>query len=278
MNNIKKQMVLHCGGEVISRDDLNYLITPQATATFCPVPHTTLLDELYRTFSEHNIHVVQEQFAVAKQGQRLFGVMEIESEAADYTTVVAVRNAHDHSEAIKVGLGTKVFVCDNLSFSAEFQMKRKHTLNALRDLPKQITGLVAKAQNARSKQDAQITSYKNTPLDERDGHHLLALMAKFGVFPVTKFLEVEKEFIHPRHNEFLEGGHTAWTLMNSVTEILKGTSVLALPERTMKLHSVLDHHIGPITTPIEEVVVDEFGQLDFAALLDMPAALIPDFA
>jgi hypothetical protein len=46
----------------------------------------------------------------------------------------------------------------------------------------------------------------------------------------------------------------------------------------MRLHSVLDHHIGPVLTPMEDIVVDEFGQMDFAALLDMPAALIPDFA
>jgi hypothetical protein len=278
MLNLEKAMCLHTGGERISRDDLAYIDTPPATATFCPVPHTKLLTEMFKTFADHNINVIQEQFAVSKQGQRMFGVLEIESDKADYSTVIAVRNAHDHSESIKLGLGTGVWVCDNMSFTAEFQMKRKHTAHVLRDLPKQISGLVAKAQNARHKQDEQITAYKNAPLDERDAHHLLAVMAKFGAFPITKFLEIEKEFIEPRHDEFRENGYTAWTLMNAVTEILKGTSLLALPDRTMRLHSVLDHHIGPVLTPMEDIVVDEFGQMDFAALLDMPATLIPDFA
>jgi hypothetical protein len=278
MLNFEKALYLHTGGERISRDDLAYTDTPAATPTFCPVPHAKLLTQMYNTFADHNINILQEQFAVSKQGQRMFGVIELESEAADYSTIIAVRNAHDHSESIKLGLGTGVFVCDNLAFSAEFMMRRKHTAHVMRDLPKQIGGLIAKAQDARHKQKEQITAYKNTPLDEKEAHHLMALLAKSGAFPVTKFLEVEKEFAHPRHDEFMESGHTAWTLMNAVTEVLKGTSLLALPDRTMRLHSILDHHIGPVLTPMEDIVVDEFGQMDFAALLDMPAALIPDFA
>jgi len=272
--NLNPMMFLHTGGEAISKSDLAYIRTPSATETWCPVPHSTLLDEMYRAFSAHNIQILQEQFAISKEGQRMFGVLEIESETADYSTIVAVRNCHDHSESIKVGLGTRVFVCDNMAFSAEFQMKRKHTAHVLKDLPKQIDGLIAKANDARAKQDAQIANYKAANLSDADANNLLVLMAKAAVFPTTKILEVHKEYHQPRHEEFAD--KTAWSLMNATTEILKGTSIVALPDRTRRLHSILDHHIGPVAdfanTPETFVTIDCNGQLDFADLLAMPVA------
>jgi len=269
MLNLDNALYLHTGGERISRNEIGYIPTPDSTNSFCPVPHNVLLDEMYRAFSEHNIQVLQEQFAVAKQGQRLFGVMELESDAADYSTVIAVRNAHDHSNSIRLGIGTGVWVCDNMAFSAEFQTRRKHTTHVLRDLPRCVSGLIATAQDARRQQQRQIEAYKNTPLSTEQGHHLIVVLAKNNAFPPHKLLSVEREFETPSHEEFVEHGHTAWTLMNAVTEHLKGTSLLTLPDRTRRMHSVLDHYCAPAEVP---PMAPQMGQLDFDALLQLPVA------
>lgn len=46
----------------------------------------------------------------------------------------------------------------------------------------------------------------------------------------------------PRHPEFEP--RTAWSWFNSVTEMLKGVSMLALPTRTQALRRLLDYQVG----------------------------------
>jgi len=65
------------------------------------------------------------------------------------------------------------------------------------------------------------------------------------VLPVTRLPHALKEFREPSHAEFLDDGRrTAWTFFNSVTEVLKGRTLDALPRRTQALHGLLDSACG----------------------------------
>ncbi len=282
MLNFDNALFLHTGGTPITKDDLGYIPVPPSTDTFCPVPHHILLQEMHQAFTEHNLKVLQEQFAISKQGQRMFGVIELASDTTDYATLVAVRNSHDHSESIKLGLGTGVFVCDNMAFSAEFQLSRRHTSRVLSDLPNKVRALVATANTARQQQDAQINLYKQTELSPRDAHHLIVLLAKNRAFPASRALDVCREYDAPKHEEFAP--RTVWSLMNATTEVLKGTSLLVMPERTSRMHSTFDHFCPPRPTAIGETAdlfmsIDaEDGFVDFNDLMGLPAQRLPEHA
>ena len=43
--------------------------------------------------------------------------------------VVGVRNSHDKSFPAGLVIGASIFVCDNLSFSGEVKLARKHTVH-----------------------------------------------------------------------------------------------------------------------------------------------------
>jgi len=47
--------------------------------------------------------------------------------AADFALVVGLRNSHDKSFPAGLVIGASVLVCDNLSFSGEVRLARKHT-------------------------------------------------------------------------------------------------------------------------------------------------------
>src|ERR1041384_4160845 len=69
---------------------------------------------------------------------------------ADLASVLGVRNSYDRSLAVGLTLGSRVFCCDNLAFSGEVTMHRKHTLNVFRDLPDLIYRMLS--QVARSEE------------------------------------------------------------------------------------------------------------------------------
>lgn len=55
--------------------------------------------------------------------------------------MVGLRNSHDKRFLVGISFGSRVFVCDNLAFTGDHVVKRKHTANLKRDLP----GLVHRA-------------------------------------------------------------------------------------------------------------------------------------
>ncbi len=75
--------------------------------------------------------------SLSHNNNRYFGLMEVKRQVndPDYCWVVGVRNSHDKSFPAGITAGASVFVCDNLSFSGEVKLARKHTRFITRDLP-----------------------------------------------------------------------------------------------------------------------------------------------
>ena len=64
----------------------------------------------------------EERLALAKEGQRLFGLLALEMPgfvASDFGCILGLRTSYDRSFANGLCIGATVFVCDNLSFRSE---------------------------------------------------------------------------------------------------------------------------------------------------------------
>ena len=133
----KLNLILHCGGKHTSRDDLMAAPTPAATETWQPIPHIDLLNSVGETLERSGMTIVNEAHGLSKDGDRYFGMLQVMNgnNPEDYAMIVGVRNSHDKSFPAALALGAGVFVCDNLSFSGEVKLARRHTRNILRDLP-----------------------------------------------------------------------------------------------------------------------------------------------
>jgi len=79
-------------------------------------------------------------------GLRYFGLMEVQRAESDedYCWVLGLRNSHDKTFPAGITAGASVFVCDNLSFSGEVKLARKHTTHITRDLPRLVQSAVGK--------------------------------------------------------------------------------------------------------------------------------------
>ena len=129
------------------------------------------------------------------------------------------KNSYDRSLAVGLTLGSRVFCCDNLAFSGEVTMHRKHTVNVFRDLPDLIYRMLSKVAAMRVRTDGEIAAMKDRELQPATAHHLMVQAIRSGVLPASRLPKIIEAWEEPAHAEFLS--RTAWSLFNAFTEVAK---------------------------------------------------------
>jgi len=236
-------LVLHCGGALAKRNEVIKVITPRATETWTPIPHIDLVSQVENTLKSNGLVVGTQAHSLTHNGSRYFGLMEVQRKQSDpdYCWVLGLRNSHDKTFPAGITAGAQVFVCDNLSFTGEVKIARKHTRFITRDLPQLVQGAIGKLMERWHHQDTRLATYKLADLDDRTAHDLLIRATDVGVCPNQFIPRVLHEWREPQHEDF--GPRNVWSFFNAFTEVLKG-NLVELPKRTERLHGLLDSHVG----------------------------------
>lgn len=251
MNDSNFKVYVGGKGAVVDRNGLANIPTPEPVGRWFPVPHMTLVTELETALQPHGMKIVAETFKLDKGGQRMFGMLQVgncKAAGDDFEFAIGLRNAHDKMLRAGLAVGMNVGVCSNLSFRGEIVIGRKHTTEILTDLPLLMAGAITKLAEKWDTQGKIVTAYKGMDVSVTQGRDLLINCAKQEVFPRTQLMDVIDEWETPRHPEFKD--RNLWSLFNSVTEHLKprensnGSTLWLLPNRTERLHSILDPVAG----------------------------------
>jgi len=228
----------------VSFEQLSTLPTPAPTPSHTPVAHSHLVTSARHAIGAAGFEIVQEQHATNRDGLRYFGGFALRGPditSKERELVLGLRNSHDKTFPAGLVAGASVFVCDNLSFSGEIRVTRKHTRFIRRDLVTLVQGSIGKLMTAWNEQDQRIEGYKDHDLTDEQVHDIVIRSVDVGVLPNRKLPDLLKEWRQPSHEEF--NGRNAWSLFNSYTEVLKG-NLAELPRRTERLHGLLDSEIG----------------------------------
>jgi hypothetical protein len=236
-------LILHCGAHAVPRTDLDLVRTPTATDTWQPIPHSAYLAHVESTLPAHGLRVVNEAHALTHDGGRYFGLLQVQNghNHPDYTWVLGLRNSHDKTLPAGLVAGSSVFVCDNLAFSGEIEVSRKHTSFILRDLPMLVREALSRLVGKWFDQDRRIAKYQDYRLTDADAHDLTIRALDSGAITNRMIPDVLEEWRHPRHEAFQP--RNTWSWFNACTERLKGHLHL-LPERTRALYDVCDEFTG----------------------------------
>ena len=245
-------LLLHCGAAKVERDWLALMTAPRSTDTWFPIPHERLIREVEAALYRAGMRVVNQAHGLSPDGCRYFGLLQIapaevgwtspQPPTQDYTYVLGLRNSHDKRFPAAMVLGSQVFVCDNLAFSGEIKIARKHTRFIERDLPALIAQGTGQLAERWHQQDERFAAYKQTELGASEAHDLIIRAMDSHAFTAKQLPDVLTQWRTPNHFEFAES-RTVWRLFNAVTESIKG-SLWALPARTQALHGLLDAHVG----------------------------------
>src|SRR5262249_48876973 len=125
----KATLTLHTDARTATREQVALVPTPARTRSWVPIPHARLLDGVQGSLERSGLSVVSEAHGLTSDGTRYFGLLQVARPDADgdFGLVVGMRNSHDKTFPAGLVVGASVFICDNLSFSGEVKLARKHT-------------------------------------------------------------------------------------------------------------------------------------------------------
>ena len=88
-------LILHCGAASVERDTLALVPTPEPEATWCPIPHASLVAEVEGALQRANMRIVSQAHGLSADTSRYFGLLQIANgdEQRDYSYVLGLRNS-----------------------------------------------------------------------------------------------------------------------------------------------------------------------------------------
>jgi hypothetical protein len=261
-NNInapRKSVNLHiCGGNrtLVDFDQVQAVPTPLATmrskpnkrtgelaVSHQPIAHDELIVRTRESLTQKGFAIQDEVHSLARGDQHYFGLFAVDHPnrvATDRGCVVGVRNSHDKTFPAGLCAGDAPFVCDNLIFTNTIKLARRHTRNILNDLDFMINRALGKLFGFWHGQDQRIEAYKDRSIGNVLAHDLIIKAVRAGALPKSKILDVADQWESSDHVEFKD--RNVNSLYNAFTEIYKG-NLVALPNRSDALHSVLDNYV-----------------------------------
>lgn len=232
-------LLLHCGADHVSREELTQINTPRPTRSWQPIPHIRLLELVESVLNASGMPVTGQAHGLTHDGMRYFGLLEVAgiNHSQEYHWVVGVRNSHDKRFPAGLVAGTQVLVCDNLSFAGEVKMARKHTRYLLEDLPNLVEDAIARLGWYWHRQEKRVRLYQKVALSDALAHDLVIRAVDEEVCSNAHIPRILGHWRDPQHEEFRT--RNLWSLQNAFTEALKGNLPM-LPRRSERLHALLD--------------------------------------
>jgi hypothetical protein len=240
-------LLLHCGAETVTRDQLAAVPTPRPTGTWFPLAHRDLVTEVECHLLTSGFLIKSMVHSLSHSGARYFGILQVglpDRETTDYAWVVGLRNSHDKTYPAGMVAGTQVFVCDNLAFTGEVRLSRKHTRHASRDLRNLTARAVGKLGDRFHNLDRRIAAYRGKHTSDWAAHDLVIRAIDCGAITTKQVPHVLAEWRKPRHLQFEH--RNAWSLFNAFTEAQKRTNPHHALPRGEALHGLFDAFCGVV--------------------------------
>jgi len=204
----------------IAREDLLLIPAPTGTRTWFPVPHGDVVAETETRLNESGFEIRRAQYSVTGDRMRMFATLDLASTVAPGVSLaVGIRNSNDRAFPISFAVGNRVFVCDNLSFSADVVVTRKHTRFGALRFNQALSVAVQQIGEYRQTERERISLMQSHEISDDVANSLILQSFETGILGARSLAEVIAEYRAPRHAEF--SPRTVWSLLNAYTETLK---------------------------------------------------------
>lgn len=243
-------MMLHSGGHRVDLTKVLEVKTPAATDTWDPMSHGDVIDLIHREIPNYGMEVINWEHALRNNGKQYFGIVSVRDtqnrdlEVSGTGLQIGIRNSINKTLAAALVAGSKVFVCDNLAFSGEVALSRKHTAGIRSDIHSKIGNAFQKLLGLFGKQKQQIELFKTMEISDMEKDRLITLVMRNKVLPPSRFERLEKQF--KSDDPTACGGikePTMWRFMNGVTQVLKNDHPDAIVDRTGRLFEMCNKFV-----------------------------------
>jgi len=215
-------MMLHCGGQVASMDDIRAIAVPEATGSWYPMGYVPMIEQIEKRAGELlGMGIKDRQLGLGRNGDQFFGLWELDGTSDDGMGIsIGARGSIDKSIAQGFVAGGNVFVCDNLCFSGDaVHVVRKNTRNVLEDVMAKIDDVLIAAVGSFDGLIADRQRLMEIDVDTTRGYELIGRAVGTDILRPTAANVAYREWRAPTHEEFAP--RTLWSLYNAFTEGLK---------------------------------------------------------
>jgi hypothetical protein len=236
---MESTLMAHVDTQLITREQLALVPTPPGTATHRPIPHHEVVDALVETLGFRHIGVHNMEFAVSEDGNKCFGLIEMEHGFTGARFALGLRNSHDKTMRLALTVGYRVFVCDNMAFHGDFQpVLAKHTKNF--NLNRALSGGIDDMQRNFKPMVEAVDRWKDSQLSDVAAKMIIYRAFVEAELEVPRHLDrqVHEMYFDPQHDEFRP--RTMWSLSNAFTSSFKDLDPIPQYKATGKLAGFLE--------------------------------------
>jgi hypothetical protein len=201
---------------------LSECATPKGTTTWEPVKHGWLYLRVRDAIRAKGFRIGREDLQVNRDGKEFFGILNLEPpEGLDWGLSVGIRNTNNKRASAGVCLGTNVIVCDNLQFTAEHVLLRKHHVGTYDVLDEGVIDIMRHLPEFQAKQEEKVAKMKARHISAMTRDHLLVNCMRVGAIRPTQVLPIIQETKVQNSKNPDAFGTTIWALYNGVTWVTK---------------------------------------------------------
>jgi hypothetical protein len=216
---------------LFNREMLHTLPTPESQGRFHqPYAFGDYVDNIYDALRKEGIAIRSDEYAVSRDGNKMFGMIEIGALEGDYIAaddwklMLGVRGSHDQSIARGLTLGSQVMVCSNLCFHGSLgTLRTKQTTNIAQRIPSMIRDAVQRIPEQSRIQGRAFEAYKNMDIRKHRGDAALVELYRRDALTAAQLATAICEWDKPSYDEHGAYGDTVWKLFNAATQALKPT-------------------------------------------------------
>jgi hypothetical protein len=227
-------------GQHVPRTELATIPLPERTDSYQPVPHAELV-RMVETIGRDILtgyRFDREDYGLARDGRQLFGTHTYRVPEDDQMGLtIGFRNSYDKSLSVGLAVGASVFVCDNLAFTGDLTVMRKHTSNVLTDLEDMIIATIYHCRKNYHQITNDADSMAEHTLSDDEAFQMLGLLFGRGVLTPRQLPIVKKQWLKPSYPDFEP--RNMWSFYNACTEGLKGTTPAKIMEKHIALHQLI---------------------------------------
>jgi hypothetical protein len=220
---------------------------PPFTQTWHPVSHAELIRTLYWTVLDADMIIWNREYSMNQSGTKMFGVWELSGarNTANQAWNLGIRNSIDKSMTVGLVAGLRVLVCDNLVFSGDIVLLRRHTRGLNDETLKQL------CQQAMGQTSRHLAGFENwfealndIILPNPSVSKLLTFEAvKAGILPGGAIMQIYRSFFEPE-GRYYASPQTLGNWHNAVTHTMHGDSLFNVQRKNQRLSKLIDHWYG----------------------------------
>lgn len=210
-------LMCHRGAREVSRDELLRVACPPAEGRWRPVPHADVLSHAEQSLTDAGYGIEKASLSLSSDDARFFGTLTLRAPLSDGVNLaVGLRSSIDKSIALQWCCGSRVFVCDNLAFSAQTVITRKHTTFGIERYHEAISRVVSELGDYREYEAYRIREMQRREVSDEQAESVLLRAFECGIIGPHALPVAIEEWRKPQFEEFAQAKN-AWRLYNALT-------------------------------------------------------------